>query len=92
MTTTTTPPHHCSPGNQVNTSGSCTHHPPNWKLPSNSSLSLSPSLIHLDHAVDLSHKPEARKEPNGPGQQEEQKDHNERVAEIEECRRRVLNL
>lgn len=33
-------------------------------------------LIYLDNAVDLSHKPKARKETNCTGQQEEEKYHN----------------
>lgn len=41
-------------------------------------------LVHLHHTVDLPHEPEARKESNGAGEQEEQEHHDECVAKVEE--------
>lgn len=49
-------------------------------------------LVHLDHAVDLADEPEAGKESYRARKQEEQKDHNERVAKVQEDGRGVLNL
>lgn len=49
-------------------------------------------LVHLDHAVDLADEPEAGEEAYRARKQEEQKDHNERVAKVQEGGRSVLNL
>lgn len=49
-------------------------------------------LIHLDHTVDLSYEPEAGEEADGARQQEEQKDHDQCVAKVQERRGHVLDL
>jgi succinate dehydrogenase/fumarate reductase flavoprotein subunit len=50
------------------------------------SLNVDHSLIDLDNGIDLANKPETSKEADGSGQQEEQKDHDERVAKVQDHR------
>lgn len=49
-------------------------------------------LVHLHHAVDLADEPEASEETYRASQQEEQKDHDQRVAKVQEGRGGVLDL
>lgn len=48
-------------------------------------------LVDLDHAVNLPHKPETGHETDQARQQKEQKDHDERVAKVQEGRRCVVD-
>lgn len=49
-------------------------------------------LIHFNNAVNLSDEPKAGKETDGPGQQEKQENHDERVAKVQERRWCVVDL
>ncbi len=54
--------------------------------------SFSSPLINFDHTVNFSDEPEACEEADGSSQKEEEKYHNEGVAEVQKCTRSILNL
>ena len=58
----------------------------NWPLRARPS-EVAARLVHVQIAVDLSHEPEAGEEADRTGQQEEQENHDEGVAEVEDHRR-----
>lgn len=52
----------------------------------------SGNLVHFDYAVNLSYEPEAGKESNGSGQQEEEENHDQRVAKVQEGAGGIVDL
>jgi hypothetical protein len=55
-------------------------------------LCVCDNLVHFDDAVDFPDEPEAGEETDGSRQQEEKEHHNERVAKVQECARRIVDL